>query len=336
MLARIQAGVPAVAHVGPEHAGQQKAGGYRFALTHAAVGVVQHSVDQRQRCALDHQIKQRIDAARHAQGLQLRNRRQRVPGLQQLEHLIEETALRHIIKQLDGLLNRRGCFGFQLEAQVAELGGKTHGADDPDRVFAVAGHRVTNHAQGFALGIFEAVVVIDHHLRGRVVVHGVDGEVAPHRVLFLRAPDVVAQHATGGIHGVLHAGELAAAGFLVARHLLGRGIVQIGAEGRDLNHLMLTATPVHHMHDTKAPPDDEGPAEQLFDLLGRGVGRHVKVFGPQTQQHVAHSAANDIGLKSGALQGAHHVGGALVHHRRVDAMGADRHIHALAESRFGT
>ena len=181
--------------------------------------------------------------------------------MQQLEHFIKQPALRHIIKQHDGLLNRRSGFGLQLEAQVAELGGKAHRPDDAYRVFAVTGHRVTDHAQGFAFGVFEAVVVVDHHLRGRVVIHGVDGEVAAHRVFLLGAPDVVAQHAAGGIHGVLHAGKFTAAGFLVARHLLGCGVVQVGAEGGNLDHLVLPAAPIHHVHDAKAPPDDEGPAE---------------------------------------------------------------------------
>ena len=40
-------------------------------------------------------------------------------------------------------------------------------------------------------------------------------------------------------------------------------------------------------------------------------------------------------LKSGALQGTHHVGGAFVDHGRVDTVGAGGHIHALAELRAG-
>jgi hypothetical protein len=78
---------------------------------------------------------------------------------------------------------------------------------------------------------------------------------------------------------VLHAGQFTAAGFLVARHLLRRSVVHVGAEGRYLDHLMLAPTTEDHMHDTKAPPDDEGPAEKTLDLLGGSVGGHVKVLG---------------------------------------------------------
>ena len=256
-----------------------------------------------------------------------------MPGLQQLEHFVKQAALRYIVKQLFGFDDGRSGLGLELETQVAELGGKTHSADDAYRVFAVAGHRVANHAQGFVLGVLESAVVVHHDLGGRVVIHGVDGEVAPHRVFFLRTPDVVAQNTAGRVDRVLHAGELAAAGFLVARHLFGRRIVQVGAEGRDFDHLVLAPASENHVHDAKTPPDDEGPAKQLLDLLGRGVGGDIKVFGAQTQQHIAHRTADDVGLKPGTLQRAHHVGGPLVHHGRVNAMGAGGYVSAFAKAR---
>ena len=89
---------------------------------------------------------------------------------------------------------------------------------------------------------------------------------------------------------------------LVAGHLLGGGAVHVGAEGRDLDHLVLAAAAVHHVHDAKAPADDEGAAEQALDLLGRGVGGDVEVLGPQADQQVAHRAADDVGLVAGLLQ----------------------------------
>jgi hypothetical protein len=80
-------------------------------------------------------------------------------------------------------------------------------------------------------------------------------------------------------HG--HAGQLALAGALVAADLLGRRVVHVGAEGGDLDHLVLAPAAVHHVHDAEAPADDEGAAEQALDLLRRGVGGHVEVLGPQ-------------------------------------------------------
>src|SRR5256885_9959166 len=44
-------------------------------------------------------IQQRVDAACQAQAAQLLHRGQRVAGLQQLEHFIEQAALRHIGQQ---------------------------------------------------------------------------------------------------------------------------------------------------------------------------------------------------------------------------------------------
>jgi len=182
------------------------------------------------------------------------------------------------------------------------------------------------------LGVLDAVVIVDHDLVGRVVVHGVDGEVAARRVFFLRAPDVVAQHPAAGVHRVLHARELALAGALVARHLLGGSVVHVGAEGRDLDHLMLAPPAVHHVHDAKTPPDDEGAAEQRLDLLGRGVGGHVEVLGPQPQQQVAHRAAHHVGLEARLLQRGDHVFRAFVDQGRIDLVNLCRHLLALAEA----
>ncbi|EKD96783.1 MAG: hypothetical protein ACD_23C01268G0002 [uncultured bacterium] len=46
MLLRPDARGPAVAHIGPQHAGEQKAGGYRFALADPAIGVLQCGFDK--------------------------------------------------------------------------------------------------------------------------------------------------------------------------------------------------------------------------------------------------------------------------------------------------
>ena len=112
--------------------------------------------------------------------------------LQKFEHLVEQTALRDFGQELEHALQRRGCFGFQRKPQVAEFGGKAHGADDAHRVFAVAGGGVANHAQDFFLGVGDPAVVVDHFSGLGVVIHGIDGEVAACGILVLRAPDVVA------------------------------------------------------------------------------------------------------------------------------------------------
>ena len=179
-------------------------------------------------------------------------------------------------------------------------------------------------------------MVVDHDLALGVVVHGVDGEVAADRVFFLRAPDVVAQDAAGGVHRVFHVGQLALAGAFVARDLLGGGVVHVGAEGGDFDDFVFAAPAIDHVDDTKTPPDDESAAKQAFDLLGRGVGGHVEVFGPQADQQVAHRTADDVGLKTGLLQGADHVEGALVDQVGVDAVLGDGDFDAFAKlGRFG-
>ena len=216
---------PAIAHIGPQHAGQQKAGRYRLTLAHAPVGILQSSGDKRMVGALHHQIEQGINAALQPELAQLRNRRQCMPGLQELEHFIKQAALRHIGQQGKAFAQRRCGFAVHLEAQRRQLGRKAHRADDAHRVFAVTHTSVANHLEGFVFGVFDTAVVIDQNLRLRVVVHGVDGEVAPDRVFLLRTPDVVTQDAACGVHGMLHTGKLALAGFFVACYLFGGSVI---------------------------------------------------------------------------------------------------------------
>ncbi len=45
-------------------------------------------------------------------------------GLQQLEHLVEQAALRHVGQQRLGLDQRRGGLGLELEAQPMSLAAK--------------------------------------------------------------------------------------------------------------------------------------------------------------------------------------------------------------------
>jgi hypothetical protein len=72
---------------------------------------------------LHHHVQQRVDAARQAQLLELLDRGQRVTGLQQLEHFVEQAALRHFLQQL-AFDQRLGGLGFELEAQRLSLAAK--------------------------------------------------------------------------------------------------------------------------------------------------------------------------------------------------------------------
>ena len=177
-------------------------------------------------------------------------------------------------------------------------------------------------------------MVIDDDLSLRVVIHGVDGEIAPRRIFFHRPPDVVTQHAPGGINGVRHARELVLAGALVAANLLGLAAVQVRAEGGDFDHLMLAAPAINDVNNAKTPPNDEGAAKQRFDLLGRGVGGHVEIFRAQANEQIAHRAADDVSLKTGLLERAYYVHRPFIDQFRVNAVLLGTNVVALAKQRF--
>ncbi|MNT18908.1 hypothetical protein D3C72_1541360 [compost metagenome] len=139
-------------------------------------------------------------------------------------------------------------------------------------------------------------MVVQHFLRGRVVVHGVDGEVAAQRVFVLQAEGVVAQDA--------------------AMFILGRGVGAGAAECRHFQQILAK----HHVHDLEALADDEGAAEQTLDLFRRGVGGDVEVFRFDAQQQVAHRAADDKGLEARFLQAAGDADGIRRHQFRVDSV----------------
>ena len=202
---------------------------------------------------------------------------QRVAGLQQLEQLVEQPRRRHVVEQRGHLADRRPRGRLDIEA---ELGGESHRTDDAHRILAVARDRVADHAQRALLDVLDAAVVVDDDLRHRVVVHRIDREVASRGVLDLRPPDVVAQHAAGGVDDVALAGEFAPGRLLVAFDLFGLFGLEVGAKRRHLDHLVVTAAAEDHMHDAKASADDEGAAEQALHLLGRGVGGDVEVLRP--------------------------------------------------------
>ena len=114
--------------------------------------------------------------------------------LKQLEHFIEQSTLRHICQQAQHGGQRFCCFGFKLETQLTEFGCKPDRTNDADRIFAIPGHWIANHAQDFFIRVLHTAVIIHQILRLRVVVHGIDGEVAAGGVFILRAPYVVTQN----------------------------------------------------------------------------------------------------------------------------------------------
>ena len=325
---------PAVTDIRPQHARQQKARCHWLAFAHAAVSVQQRQVQKRLVGSFNHHIEQGVNACPQAQSLELCNAGQRVAGLQQFEHLVKQARLGHVSQQPGHLTQGSGSFVLKSKPQRMELGGKTHRANDAYRVFAVAHRRVANHADDFFLGVPDAVVVVHHHLGLGVVVHGVDGEIAPGRVLDHRAPDVVAQHPARAVNRMRHACQLAFAGALIAADLFGLAAVKVGAKRRHLNDFMLSASAIDDMNNPKAPTNDEGTAKQPLDLFWRGIGGYIKVFGSQPDQQVTHGTADDISLKTSLFQGVYHVPGALVHQFWVDAMVCNSNVLTRTEGGF--
>jgi hypothetical protein len=55
--------------------------------------------------------------------------------------------------------------------------------------------------------------------------------------------------------------------------------------------------------------DQAAVAEQLLDLLGRGVGGHVEILGLEPGQQVAYGAAHQAGAVAGLVQPVQHAHG---------------------------
>ena len=132
------------------------------------------------------------------------------------------------------------------------------------------------------LEVPKAADVVQNPFFMGVVVERIDGEVAAKGVLAQGAVGVVAQDQPVGL-GV--AVEPRVAGWRLA-------------EGGDFDDV----PPVANMGDLEPPPHQAGAAEQPAHLLGRGVGRHVKVLGACAKQQVADAAANQPCLKTRALE----------------------------------
>ncbi|CRM73630.1 hypothetical protein [Pseudomonas sp. 22 E 5] len=131
-----------------------------------------------------------------------------------------------------------------------------------------------------------AIGVIEDALADRVVIQGVDGEVAALRVFFQGAVHVVTQDTAA----------------LVAGRLIGVFLIIVlrmaCAEGRDLDDF---ATKVD-VHQLEAATDDSRIAKLGTHLLRRGAGGDVEILGRDIEQHVTYAAAHQISLVAGVLQ----------------------------------
>ena len=193
----------------------------------------------------------------------------------ELHHLVEKARGGHVFKRAGHLRNR--ALGVAVHRK-SELCRNAHGAHHAHRILAVALDGVANHHEAPLLEILKASVVVVDLLRGRVVVHGVDREVAARRVLPHFAKDVVAHDAPVGV--LAHA----------------RGIER--AKGRALDDLVAE----DYVHEPKALADDVGATLCALDLLGFGIGGNVEVLGRDAQKKVSHRSAHDEGLEAARLQ----------------------------------
>src|SRR6185503_6820369 len=135
-----------------------------------------------------------------------------------------------------------------------------------------------DHAQQALLEIGKAAVEVDDLFAGGVEIKRVDGEVAAARVFFLGAEHVVAQHAA--VLVLFRGGRVGAA---ERGHLYG-----VRAE--------------HHVHQAKAPADDQRAPEKRADLLRARVGGDVEVLRRDAQEQVAHRSAHHVGGKARLAQ----------------------------------
>ena len=176
-----------------------------------------------------------------------------------------------------------------FDAKV-EFGGETHRAQHAHRVFLVAVGRVTDQPQQAVAHVMHTVGVIENALADRVVVQGVDGEVAALRVFFQGAVHVVTQDAATGI-----VRRTVAVALIVFRVR--------GAEGGDFDDL----TAEMHVDQLEAATNDARVAELGTDLFGSGTGGDVEVFRRDAQHQVADTATDQVSLVAGALQAFHDV-----------------------------
>ncbi len=172
-----------------------------------------------------------------------------------------------------------------FDAEI-ELGGETHGPQHAHRVFLVTLGRVADQADQVVADVVYAIGVIEDALADRVVIQGIDGEVAALRVFFQGAVNVVTQDAPALVAGRLVGVFL----FIVLR--------VAGAEGRNFDDF---STEVD-MHKLEAATDDSRIAKLGAHLLRRGAGGDVEILGRDIEQHVTYTTTHQISLVAGVLQ----------------------------------
>ena len=148
---------------------------------------------------------------------------------------------------------------------------------------------VADESEALTANVLKAADIVENLFFMGVVVERVDGEVAAKGVLAQGAVGVVAQDQPVGL------------GVAVDPRVAGRRL----AEGGDFDDV----TPVANMGDLEPPPDQARAAEQAAHLLGRGVGRYIKVLGVGAEQKVTDAAADKPCLKTRTLELCHDIDG---------------------------
>jgi hypothetical protein len=142
-----------------------------------------------------------------------------------------------------------------------ELGREPGRAQDPERIVAERVLRASRGPQHPRPERVQAAERIDELVARQPGCHRVDREIAPAQVLLKGAP-------------VPHVG------------LARVGPVLLAAVGGDLEGDAALAQADGAEGDTDRPHVIGPPADQLHDLLGRGVGSQVEVGGPLAEEHV--------------------------------------------------
>ena len=193
----------------------------------------------------------------------------------ELQYLVDQTRRRHVFEKLRHARNRPFRCGLNLEP---ELRGNAHGPKHANRVLAVAFRGLADHSEAAFGNILKAMVIVVDLFRCRIVIHGIDGEVAAGRVLPHFAEDVVGNHAAAAV--LSHARTLER------------------PEGRALDDFLSE----DHVHEAESPSDDDGSALAALYFLWRRVGRHVKVLRRHAEEQIAHCAAHNVRAVPAALQ----------------------------------
>jgi hypothetical protein len=168
----------------------------------------------------------------------------------------------------------------------AQTRGELDRAEDPNRIFPEADDGIADRPHQAPAEVAQAVGMVDDRLGVDVIEERVDREVAPQRVLFRRAEDVVVpdEQVVRVVRGY---------GFALGLRELGAAIRQVArAKRRDLDDLPVLEVDVG---EPEATPDDAAVGEQTLDLARRRARRDVEVFRVELEEEVADAAADEVG-----------------------------------------